>query len=29
MTQIQLDDQQRVALATLLSALTAPPKPDI
>jgi hypothetical protein len=27
MTQIQLDDQQRQALAALLSALTAPPKP--
>lgn len=28
MTQIQLDDQQRAALAALLSALTAPPKPE-
>jgi hypothetical protein len=28
MTQIQLDDQQRQALAVLLSALTAPPKPE-
>jgi hypothetical protein len=28
MTQIQLDDQQRQALAALLSALTTPPKPE-
>jgi hypothetical protein len=28
MTQIQLDDQQRQALAALLSALTAPTKPE-